>query len=45
MHYPDDYYNTIFAPAYAAGARIHTNSWGAADGEYDFNTRSVDEYM
>lgn len=36
----------LFTQAYAAGARIHTNSWGApAHGVYNQNARAVDEFM
>jgi uncharacterized protein (TIGR03437 family) len=36
----------LFADAYAAGARIHTNSWGApVNGEYTDNSRHVDAFM
>jgi serine protease AprX len=42
---PDDL-AALFQQAYAAGARIHTNSWGAAvDGIYNQNARAVDEFM
>ncbi|MFB9662387.1 S8 family serine peptidase [Glycomyces mayteni] len=35
----------LFAEAYAAGARVHTNSWGAPlAGEYSQNARSVDAF-
>lgn len=35
----------LFEEAYEAGARIHTNSWGAPlAGEYSQNARSVDEF-
>jgi serine protease AprX len=35
----------LFAEAYAAGARVHTNSWGAPlAGEYGQNARSVDAF-
>ena len=35
----------LFAEAYEAGARIHTNSWGAPlAGEYGQNARAVDEF-
>ncbi len=38
--------NDLFAQAYTAGARIHTNSWGAAvNGDYDTSACEVDEYM
>lgn len=35
----------LFDEAYEAGARVHTNSWGAPlAGEYGQNARSVDEF-
>jgi hypothetical protein len=38
--------DNLFAPAYAAGARIHTNSWGApVAGVYSENAREVDEFV
>ena len=40
---------TLFEAAYAAGARVHTNSWGtsgtAVEGTYNAQTRFVDQYM
>ena len=42
---PDDLAQ-LFDPAYDAGARIHTNSWGAAlFGVYNENSRDVDRFM
>jgi uncharacterized protein (TIGR03437 family) len=42
---PDDLM-PLFTAAYAAGARIHTNSWGApVNGEYTENARHVDQFM
>ncbi|MDQ3787804.1 MAG: S8 family serine peptidase, partial [Actinomycetota bacterium] len=36
----------LFAQAYEAGVRIHTNSWGApAKGDYTESSRAVDEFM
>ena len=36
----------LFTAAYAAGARIHTNSWGSnAAGVYNSNSRAVDNFM
>ncbi len=36
----------LFQPAYDAGARIHTNSWGTAGaGSYDSESVSVDQFM
>ncbi|WP_246941897.1 S8 family serine peptidase [Bacillus pinisoli] len=38
--------NTLFSQAYNAGARIHTNSWGApVNGAYTTDSRQVDEYV
>jgi subtilisin family serine protease len=39
--------NKLFDAAYADGARIHTNSWGAARnfGAYDSMAQQVDEFM
>jgi hypothetical protein len=38
--------DNLFTPAYAAGARIHTNSWGApVAGVYSEDARAVDEFM
>ncbi len=42
---PDDL-NDLFAQAWTAGARIHTNSWGASVyGDYTTSSREVDEYV
>jgi subtilisin family serine protease len=42
---PEDL-NTLFTHAYAAGAYLHTNSWGAsADGAYTANASEVDEFL
>jgi hypothetical protein len=36
----------LFQQAYLAGARIHTNSWGAAaKGDYTQNAQAVDQFM
>ncbi len=38
--------NTLFSQAYNAGARIHTNSWGApVNGAYTTESKEVDEYV
>lgn len=38
--------NDLFAEAYAAGARIHNNSWGAnTASKYTFNSDEVDEFV
>lgn len=37
---------TLFADAYAKGARIHSNSWGGGDpGAYDDQSRALDEFV
>ena len=37
--------NNLFAPAYSAGARLHTNSWGSAvHGQYTTDAWNVDRY-
>ncbi len=42
---PQDLSN-LFTPAYAAGARLHTNSWGApVAGVYNARSRQVDQFM
>jgi subtilisin family serine protease len=36
----------LFQPAYDAGARIHSNSWGApVDGRYDVDSLNVDRFL
>jgi len=38
--------NTLFDQAYAAGARVHSNSWGSAvDGAYTSESQNVDEFV
>jgi hypothetical protein len=38
--------NDLFQPAYNAGARIHTNSWGSAvDGDYDASSSEADTFV
>ena len=41
-----DAQDDIFPPGYQAGARIHSNSWGAVEnpGYYSLEARGVDEY-
>jgi len=42
---PDDL-RELFSEAYDAGARVHTNSWGANEsGRYNDNSRKVDQSM
>ena len=35
----------LFAPAYDAGARIHSNSWGSADNTYTTEAQSIDQFI
>ena len=38
--------NDLFAEAYAAGARIHSNSWGSeTPSQYTFSSEEVDEFV
>ncbi len=38
--------NTLFQPTYNDGARVHSNSWGAAvAGAYDTDAQNVDEFV
>ena len=30
LNFPDSIYDELFMPAYEAGARVHTNSWGVS---------------
>ena len=54
QYYPSDYYltglptdlRTLFQQAYDAGARIHSNSWGAAvSGDYTSDSAYVDDFV
>ena len=37
--------NTLFQPAYNAGARVHSNSWGdEVAGDYDSDSQDVDQF-
>jgi len=37
--------SALFEPAYAAGARIHSNSWGSSDNTYTTFAQSVDSFI
>ena len=37
---PDDLYDDLYPPAYMAGARVHTNSWGAS--YYGYTSMDID---
>jgi hypothetical protein len=41
---PDDYHDLYIEP-YNAGARIHSNSWGTHDSNYDLQARMTDTFM
>ena len=41
---PDDLAATMFPPAYSAGARLHSNSWGGGY-SYDSYCTEVDQYL
>ncbi|TFJ84083.1 hypothetical protein NSK_004556 [Nannochloropsis salina CCMP1776] len=41
---PSDFHRMLFPPAYEAGARIHSNSWGINVGEYLFDAMKIDQY-
>ena len=43
LYTPDDIAD-LFAPAYEAGARIHSDSWGTGETAYDSDAQAVDEY-
>ncbi|MFQ6127475.1 MAG: S8 family serine peptidase [Thermoplasmata archaeon] len=38
-------YDDLFGPAYDAGARIHSNSWGSYTTVYTMGAQMVDEFM
>ena len=41
---PTDWFN-LFKPAYDAGARVHSNSWGLGPGPYNTNSRAIDAFV
>ena len=41
---PDDLADGLFPHAYAAGARVHSNSWGASSAYYTTMAMDVDEF-
>jgi hypothetical protein len=41
---PDDY-DLFLGPVYNEGARIHSNSWGTDDPDYDLESRMVDKFI
>lgn len=45
LNLPDDL-NDLYQPAYEAGARLHSDSWGsAAEGEYNSDSMTTDEFV
>jgi subtilisin family serine protease len=44
LNVPPSLRQQFFPPSYDAGARIHTNSWGANTNRYTLNSRDVDAY-
>jgi hypothetical protein len=44
VYLPDDF-AALFDPPYAAGARIHSDSWGVNTSAYDTNAQQTDEYV
>jgi len=45
VHRPSDLANDMFEWQYAAGARIHSNSWGIKTNAYTSEARDVDAFM
>ena len=45
LNVPDDCYERLFPPAYDAGARISSHSWGSTFGTYSAWARDFDEFM
>lgn len=44
INYPEPVDQNVFKPAFNAGARLHSNSWGSALNVYQQNVISVDSY-
>lgn len=42
--YPPSNLANLFTPAYAAGARVHSNSWGGSGNAYGSMPRAVDQF-
>ena len=45
MAIPANTYTTLLPPAYAAGARIHTNSWGSSTNAYTDTCQEMDQFV
>ncbi len=44
IYVPDDL-SELLSPAYAAGARIHNNSWGRGGNRYDTGAQTADQFV
>lgn len=44
INYPDPFDETVLSPAYTAGARLHSNSWGSGYNFYDDSVVSIDYF-
>ena len=44
IYVPDDL-TELLSPAYAAGARIHNNSWGRGGNRYDTGAQTADQFV
>lgn len=45
IYYPEPLGSSVFQPAYDAGARIHTNSWGGPFNQYDEMAVEIDDFL
>lgn len=44
IFYPPPLSKNVFSPAYTAGARLHSNSWGSNSNIYDDSCTDIDSY-
>ena len=44
LYYPPPLSSNVFEPAYSAGARIHSDSWGTVSNMYDDTCIDIDQY-
>ena len=44
LYYQPPLSETVFGPAYDAGARMHSNSWGNTANMYDDTCIDIDQY-
>lgn len=45
LHYPLPFDKYVLSAAYAAGAKLHTNSWGSVFNAYDSTSLSIDSFL